>query len=415
MSRRRPPPVPTALYLFLAAAALGNRPSEAAGSVTYEWTALDNLEKAVTSEGPVEFSYDGDGQRITKAADGEAVVYVRDGAGNVIAEYDEAGDLLVEYVYVGARRIARISGGGSRHYYHGDPVGTPLVITDEGGSEAWRGENRPFGQEERSSTERDDKRKFTGKELDLETGLSYFGARYYSAELGRFLSTDPAKGSPDLPMTWNRYSYARNNPLRLVDPDGREEVEVWAGPSLGLKPFGSIHFTGRNIDAMKKATRRRNPNYIPEVKIAETEWSIGFSALTFVFELNFETRDISVLRRSREGGPLGRTVGRYVRDGSSSELTEIRTGLGFTSYDLLALGEGGEAFAETYEVTVGVGGALGSVDLVLTAEDFETSGYQGYEATVEGANAGCRASFNSCLGTFTLPEPGARTGSGAPF
>jgi RHS repeat-associated protein len=66
---------------------------------------------------------------------------------------------------------------------------------------------------------------FTGYERDLETGLDYAQARYYSSIHGRFTSVDSA--GPDLmdPQTLNRYRYALNNPLRYVDPDGNEEKE----------------------------------------------------------------------------------------------------------------------------------------------------------------------------------------------
>jgi RHS repeat-associated protein len=65
---------------------------------------------------------------------------------------------------------------------------------------------------------------FTGKERDAETGLDYFGARYFSAAQGRFTCPDwSAKPEPipyaDLkdPQTLNLYSYGRNNPLNTVD------------------------------------------------------------------------------------------------------------------------------------------------------------------------------------------------------
>ncbi|MFN9456202.1 MAG: RHS repeat-associated core domain-containing protein [Acidobacteriota bacterium] len=64
----------------------------------------------------------------------------------------------------------------------------------------------------------------TGKERDAETGLDYFGARYFSGAQGRFTSPDPlgASARASNPQTWNRYTYALNNPLRYVDPDGLE-------------------------------------------------------------------------------------------------------------------------------------------------------------------------------------------------
>lgn len=55
-----------------------------------------------------------------------------------------------------------------------------------------------------------------------ETGLDYFGARYFSEAQGRVKSPDPllASGNPKTPQSWNRYASMFNNPLRFVDPNG---------------------------------------------------------------------------------------------------------------------------------------------------------------------------------------------------
>jgi len=62
----------------------------------------------------------------------------------------------------------------------------------------------------------------TQKERDNETGLDYFGERYYASTMGRFTTVDPLGASAKRvdPQTMNRYTYALNNPLRYVDPDG---------------------------------------------------------------------------------------------------------------------------------------------------------------------------------------------------
>jgi RHS repeat-associated protein len=68
-------------------------------------------------------------------------------------------------------------------------------------------------------------KRFTGKERDAETGLDYFGARYYGSRIGRFTTVDPSldqKAAFVNPQKWNRYAYGLNNPLRYVDPDGRD-------------------------------------------------------------------------------------------------------------------------------------------------------------------------------------------------
>ncbi len=94
--------------------------------------------------------------------------------------------------------------------------------------------------------------RFTSKELDSETGLYYYGARYLDPRAGRWMSPDPALGKylPEAsrevearnrneplegqggvlnPLNLALYSYAKNNPLRYTDPTGRvdEESSPW--------------------------------------------------------------------------------------------------------------------------------------------------------------------------------------------
>jgi RHS repeat-associated protein len=67
---------------------------------------------------------------------------------------------------------------------------------------------------------------FTGKERDAETGLDYFGERYFSSPQGRFTSPDPKSKSAKIafPQSWNRYVYTPNNPLKFIDHDGMDIV-----------------------------------------------------------------------------------------------------------------------------------------------------------------------------------------------
>ncbi len=78
----------------------------------------------------------------------------------------------------------------------------------------------------------------SGKERDAESGLDYFGARYFSGPQGRFTSTDKLDATDDrllVPSTFNKYVYAANNPLRFVDPDGRDVVALLEPPH-GIMP-----------------------------------------------------------------------------------------------------------------------------------------------------------------------------------
>jgi RHS repeat-associated protein len=77
--------------------------------------------------------------------------------------------------------------------------------------------------------------RFAGKELDPESALMNFEARYYRNTWGRFTQVDPVSGSLTDPQSWNRYAYARNSPLTFVDPSGREpfRVIIWGHQKIG--------------------------------------------------------------------------------------------------------------------------------------------------------------------------------------
>jgi RHS repeat-associated protein len=109
-------------------------------------------------------------------------------------------------------------------YYHLDALGSVRAITDQSGTVIERHDYLPFG-EEWNPQPSIDSRKFTGKERDTETGFDYFGARYLSPTTARFTTVDPVftwEENLTDPQRWNRYAYVRNNPLRFVDPDGRQ-------------------------------------------------------------------------------------------------------------------------------------------------------------------------------------------------
>ncbi|MEO8682345.1 MAG: RHS repeat-associated core domain-containing protein [Vicinamibacterales bacterium] len=111
-------------------------------------------------------------------------------------------------------------------YYHTDAIGSVRMITDATGAVVGRYDYLPFGEPWPTTPPSPaDVRQFAGKERDAETGLDYFGARYYRSSSGRFTTVDPSldiqKALLD-PQLWNRYSYVTNNPLQFRDPDGRQ-------------------------------------------------------------------------------------------------------------------------------------------------------------------------------------------------
>lgn len=109
------------------------------------------------------------------------------------------------------------------YYLHQDHLGSTLVVTDDTGSEVSRVQYEPYGEIYQAGSSGTDhfRPKFTGKELDEGIGLYYFGARYYDPSTGRFISADRSVGA-DVPsgLAFNRYAYAKNNPITYTDPSG---------------------------------------------------------------------------------------------------------------------------------------------------------------------------------------------------
>ncbi len=114
------------------------------------------------------------------------------------------------------------------HFSVKDHLGNIRVTVDEQGEIVSKDDYYPFGLRmpgrSHTSGAGNDIYKFSGKELDDENGLGlyYFGARYYDAAVCRFGSVDPHAGSyPRL----STYSYVANNPLKFIDPNGKDVIK----------------------------------------------------------------------------------------------------------------------------------------------------------------------------------------------
>ena len=113
-----------------------------------------------------------------------------------------------------------------KYYYHLDHLNSTKCVTKADGTLDVMYEYRAFGEQLKKlggsagSPTGEAKYTYGGKELDDETNLYYFNARFYDATIGRFINVDPIQDGT------NWYIYCNNNPLSFVDPTGLETKDV---------------------------------------------------------------------------------------------------------------------------------------------------------------------------------------------
>jgi RHS repeat-associated protein len=134
----------------------------------------------------------------------------------------------------------------NQYFYHSDHLGSTSYITDRQGNAEQFIVYMPYGEvltEEHGSWE--SPYRFNGKELDAETGLYYYGARYYEPQTAMWYGVDPmAEKYPNV----GGYVYCVGNPVRLIDPDGMEAEEIGEANNTLEK----LHNTElANINALK--------------------------------------------------------------------------------------------------------------------------------------------------------------------
>ena len=190
-------------------------------------TYVYNAENQLTSTAGVTYTYDGNGKRVQKS---NGKLYWYGMGSDALDESDASGNIITnEYIFFGGKRIARRDSSGNVDYYFADHLGTARVVTNATGTPQDDSDFYPFGGQRALLSSSGNTYKFTGKERDSESGLDNFGARYDSSQYGRFMTPDPIGATkPKLtdPQQWNAYSYVRNNPLRLVDNNGKWPTEI---------------------------------------------------------------------------------------------------------------------------------------------------------------------------------------------
>jgi RHS repeat-associated protein len=159
---------------------------------------------------------------------------VHDLNGNLIAEYDSAGTLLREYVWLDDRPVAAITAGMTpvTYWVHTDHIERPVMMTDDTDAVVWQASYLPYGEVYSIAGSASIDYRFPGQWFQLESGLHYNWHRHYDPTTGRYVQPDPL-GMPDGPSRW---AYVLNSPLMSVDPKGLDSwrnnwLRMWGFPA----------------------------------------------------------------------------------------------------------------------------------------------------------------------------------------
>ena len=214
------------------------------GVVTsYTWDARNRLVGMSSPSLVASFSYDAAGRRISKVINGLTTTYVYDGVD--IASETTAG-VTTHYIRtLGVDEpLSKISDAAGVQHYLRDGLGSTIAMVDDSGNLISSAVYDVHG-----NTVSGDEFGFTGREND-GTGLMYYRARYYSPEMGRFISRDPLEYSAG---DVNFYNYVGNNSANFTDPSGK----IWIVPAIAAVG-GGLANAWSNYEALQKKKINRS-------------------------------------------------------------------------------------------------------------------------------------------------------------
>jgi RHS repeat-associated protein len=273
--------------------------SYCASYFSFEWDELGRLAAAQRTDGAataatasVLYSYDASGHRVLRASNESAgVIYSAEVFPSLRLDHAEWNNATNSYEHDETTETAYLVFNGvsygkvlytspanvtpaasSQHVFLtiGDALGSTSSIIDQGTGElVERATYYGYGAVESDYRSPDwqsfsEQHKYTGKEEDIEVGVAYFGARYYSPYLGRWMSPDPLSihglaGDP------NPYAFVRGSPLLRIDPNGLDGCDNISAPSCGDGSSFSISGTAAGIANAVKTAANDVANIAKEV------------------------------------------------------------------------------------------------------------------------------------------------------
>jgi RHS repeat-associated protein len=139
--------------------------------------------------------------------------------GDYVTVINASGQFNTVEYYAGDKLVAERKNDSTMNFYHPDHLGSTSLITNSTGGRVEETVYEPFGSVAEFSSAAKSRFDYTGKETD-DTGLQYFGARFYNPAIGKWTQPDTLIQNIYDPQALNRYAYVSNNPFRYADKDG---------------------------------------------------------------------------------------------------------------------------------------------------------------------------------------------------
>ena len=219
----------------------GNQTRRVSGGVTHDlsYDSQGRLERILRGgQELARFGYDAARNRILRSDDAGTTItleglYERKVSGSAV----ETTSFYPGPAGLAAIRRTEANGASEVLYVLTDHRGSTLAMMDTSGDVAQEYRYLPFGELRDDSDGFDLTRTFTGQERAVDLpgfeSVHHYNARWYDAQLGRFLQADPVIPDPGTPASLNRYSYVHNNPIKHTDPTGH-----WLDTALDIVSLG---------------------------------------------------------------------------------------------------------------------------------------------------------------------------------
>ena len=195
---------------------------------TNTYDSLNQLIGFTDGETTASYKYNASGLRYEKTVDGQTINHVWDGNKQIVADvidnqfyeadcYIRGTNLVAKYNYWNGKKTEYT-------YYTQNAHGDVVNLTDKDGKVTKSYRYDAFGVEKNIDENDTNAFRYCGEYFDKETATVYLRARYYNPGTGRFISRDSFAGRRSDPLSLNLYTYCKNNPIRYVDPSGHDAV-----------------------------------------------------------------------------------------------------------------------------------------------------------------------------------------------